>query len=222
MKFTVPIKCLLFFLLLFLAYSSGCIAIPSSAPSIENITVPNETNETQTLENITPPFLPTETVTPTPIPTSYVNNTNDLYQSQGPEPRRISVGYENTTEIRKIPHTVYTENGLELNTSSPLGRKFTILHGPFIINYTVHPKVNNPIYAWATLDLRDSWGNFTAGGGYNRHYPASTNQQILVYQTGTYYLKIEGNFVTLDFSLQTTDPVQNTVPTHTPEPEDEE
>ena len=70
------------------------------------------------------------------------------------------------------------------------------------------------------LRWRNPWGNQIADGGYNRQYPAATSQQMIIYRTGNYTLKMEGNFVTMDIGVQTTDPTPTV--TQTPEPEEEE
>ncbi|MDD1727449.1 MAG: hypothetical protein LUQ50_00090 [Methanospirillum sp.] len=137
-----------------------------------------------------------------------------------PSPR-VSVGYTNTTGTRVVPHAVYSEQGIELN-GTPQGRILKVLNGPFIIDYTVHPKVSDPTYGWVTIEIRDPWENLIADGGYNRHYPASTNQKILIHGTGLYYLKIDGNFMTVEYSLLTTDPIPVGTPTPAPAPEEEE
>lgn len=130
---------------------------------------------------------------------------------------RVSIGYSNTTDVKVIPHTIYTENGIKFN-GTPQKRLMNILYGPFIVDYTIHPKVNNPIIEWATIVVEDPWGNVIADGGYNRHYPAASNQQMTIYRTGNYSLIMEGNFVTMDIGVRTTDPVASTpVPTSNPE-----
>lgn len=208
----IPIAiCILVFLL---CGSAGCISIPLTSDSSENISLANITENITVAHNLVSDLLPQETVTYTPAPTSSIEHADSFYAPENRyTPRRTSVGYERTTDGRILPHTVYIENNLELNTSAPLGRIVTVLHGPFIIDYTIHPKVNNPLVEWATIEVRDPWGDLIADGGYNQHYPSTAHQQILIYRTGTFYLKIEGNFITMDIGVQTTDPIPSVTPT---------
>lgn len=162
---------------------------------------------------------PEKNLTPTPVPVSSVEYADFLYSPDfRNSPRLVSVGYASATDGRIKPRLIYSEQGLILN-NTPIGRILTIVNGPFVIQYAIHPKVNNPNFEWATLEVWDPWGNQIADGGYNRNYPGATSQQIAIYRTGTFYLKIDGNFVILDIGLQTTDPTPSVTPT--PPPQDE-
>jgi hypothetical protein len=211
---------LLCILLILLICSAGCLTIPSGSHPPANITLPNVSKEVPVMKDTVPGIIPNKTVTPSPEPTSLITHADSMSRTFNfNPPPRVSVGYANTTDIRVIPHTIYTENGLELN-GTPLKRLLTILYGPFIVDFTTHPKVNNPIYAWATIEVDDPWGNRIADGGYNRKYPAATSQQMIIYRTGNYSVRMDGNFVTMDIGVRTTDPVP--VTTQTTEPEEEE
>lgn len=198
---------------LLLICKGGSEAFPFNLESAGNNSLQVETNTLP--ENSSNLFIP-RTATPKPEPTSSVKHADSLYAPDNwYTPRKVSVGYGNTTDGRIRPHQIYYEQGLTLNTT-PVGRVLTVLNGPFIIDFVIHNKVNNPNLEWAKLEIRDPWGNLVADGGYNRHYPSAINQQILIYKTGTFYLKIDGNLVTLDLSLQTTDPIPSVAPTPTP------
>lgn len=162
-----------------------------------------------------PIIVPTSPI-PTPIPTSFVNVTDASYSKPLIQPTpRVSVGYLSTTDGRNKTHSIYDETGIDMH-ETPIARSLDILNGPFTVRYTIHPKVENPNYSWAVLTLRDPWGNITAQNGYNRRYTNETIQDITVYKTGKFHLTIEGNFVTLDLSVRTTDPVTGPEPTQTP------
>ncbi len=165
--------------------------------------------------------LPDPTSTPTPEPTSSViqNPTNRTFNFN-PSPR-ISVGYPAPPESKVNPRSVYSEHGLELN-GTPVSRTLNILNGPFVIDYTIHPKITDPTYGWVTIQIHDAWENLVADGGYNRNYPSSTSQHLTIYRTGLYYMTMEGNFASVDYTLRTMDPTPNTTPTTPPVQQDEE
>jgi len=166
-------------------------------------------------------FQPEATVTPTPVPTSsVVKNPTDRTSNFNPTPR-ISVGYPTSPEIRSNPRSVYAEQGLDLN-GTPISRTMNILNGPFVIDFTVHPKISDPTYGWVTIKVSDAWENPVADGGYNRNYPSSTTQHLTIYRTGLYNMTIDGNFASVDFVLRTMDPTPITTPTPVSDEENDE
>jgi len=166
-------------------------------------------------------FQPDVSTTPTPVPTSsVVKNPTDRTSNFNPTPR-ISVGYITSPGARSQPNSVYAEQGLELN-GTPISRTLNILNGPFIIDYTIHPKISDPTYGWMTIKVSDAWENLVADGGYNRNYPSSTTQHLTIYRTGLYNMAIDGNFASVDFVLRTMDPTPSMTPTPTPVPDEEE
>ena len=202
-------------ILFLLICSTGCLSHSLVPEPSTNLTLTAGIGDNAMITDIVPDLIPQETMTPAPEPTSSVEHVSmNRTFNFNPSPR-VSVGYENTIDARIPLHTVYIEKGLDLN-GTPLGRILTILHGPFIVDYAINPKVNNPLVEWATIELEDPWGNLVEKGGYNRHYPAASHQQMLIYRTGTYYLKMEGDFVTIDIGVRTTDPVPDVTPTQEP------
>ncbi|WP_319579857.1 hypothetical protein [uncultured Methanospirillum sp.] len=187
---------------------------------IQNNTDNISTNNSTQIEDEFPP-IPIVTATPTPEPTSSViqNPTNRTFNFN-PTPR-ISVGYPAPPESKVSPRSVYSEHDLELN-GTPVSRTLNILNGPFVIDYTIHPRVTDPTYGWVTIQIHDAWENLVADGGYNRNYPSSTSQHLTIYRTGLYYMRMEGNFASVDYTLRTMDPTPNTTPTTPPVPQDEE
>ena len=209
-------------LVIILTGSSGLAeeSLNQNVSDPQNISVNQSLNESPQEQMNFPP-LPGPTSTPTPEPTSSViqNPTNRTFNFN-PTPR-ISVGYPAPPEIKVSPRSVYSEHGLELN-GTPISRTLNILNGPFIIDYTFHPRVSDPTYGWVTITIHDAWENLVADGGYNRNYPASTIQHLTIYRTGLYYMTMEGNFASVDYTLRTMDPTPNTTPTTPPVPQDED
>jgi len=195
-------------------------SLNQSVSDPENLNVTQTLNESIQEQMSVPPF-PDPPSTPTPEPTSSViqNPTNRTFNFN-PTPR-ISVGYPTPPDIKDSPRSVYSEHGLELN-GTPVSRTLNILNGPFVIDYTLHPRVTDPTYGWVTIQIHDAWENLVADGGYNRNYPSGTSQHLTIYRTGLYYMTMEGNFASVDYTLRTMDPTPNTTPTTPPVPQDEE
>lgn len=153
------------------------------------------------------------TPTPAPVPTSWVKVSGTPYSKPFINPEnRSSVAKEYGGDGRTKPHMIYSEKGITLNGQA-VGRWLNITNGPFIIDYTVHLQKGNrrygeenPNFHWAVLTVRDPWGNILADNGYNRQYCNNTNNHITIYKTGDFHLTIEGNFVTMDIAVLTTDP----------------
>jgi len=211
--------------------TSGCIAVPSSPPPADTINSVPPISEFKESEAFSEPDAITAVLeepipvipTSTPEPTSSVTIADTPYSDTYERTSRQSIFFSGQPELNRTPlHSVYTEPSIRL-ANQPVGRMLDVRHGPFEIHYTVHPQVQNQAVTWAILTVRDPFGNKIAEDGYHRHYTSSLSNAIKVYGSGKYHLTMEGEFVTIDISLCTADPVpEPTVTVIPPEEYDEE
>jgi len=225
----------LFFCFIFCA---GCVQISSSATELTDIEpepspiTPYQSEDEQTfMDSATelPLVLTPPTVTPSPVPTPLRSNVSDwnpysVLPTQTPILNHFSILKNDTPNYRKVLNTTYSGSvGLAGNA---IGKDLNITTGPFAITYTVHPNVSSPLDVWVKLTVFDPWQNVIAVGGYNRGYPNEETQTITLYHEGRYYLSIEGDFASVDYSIKTGDqsPVstQNQIPVSSEEIFEEE
>lgn len=207
---------LVLILFLILTLFSGCISIPGM-PGVKNpdqVITPIPTEDPLSMDTF-----PTDEpviITPEPTPTLIISTITDWnpYEviplpeeaSNNKEPlrNRPSVLKYDTTNSRKILNTSWYES-VDL-MGYAVGKDLNITKGPFSITYSVHPKISNPLLVWAKLTVLDPWQNVTAEEGYNRGFSSDGTKTMTIYREGRYYLIIEGNYVTVDYTLKTGDP----------------
>lgn len=221
-------RILIFIILAFLIFASGCVAFPGSPPPAENtiketvdqdymeIEASSESQENNiSYEDMFEDPVPTKPA-PTPIPTSSVVKVDTPYSDIPDRIPRQSVYFPGGIEPgRPLLHAVYTEQAIRLQ-NIPVGRMLDVINGPFDIHYTVHTNTNEPGLPWAVLTVRNPNGTVIAEDGYNRHYTSALSNSFRVYGNGTYHLTLDGEFVTLDLSLFTNDTVTGPVVTMAP------
>ena len=220
---------LLIILSVFLTCCSGCISIPgmpTGQDPIQNIT-PIPTVECMLIESF-PTEMPiiTPELTPTPListvsewnPYEIIPLPDEVSNNRDPLKNRPSVLKTDIANNRPSLNT--TNSGSVDLTGYAQGKELNITKGPFSITYAVHPKISNPLLVWVTLTVLDSWQNVTAEEGYNREYSSEETKTMTIYREGRYYLIIDGDYATVDYTLKTGDPTP--VPPPVPEPVYEE
>ncbi|MDD1728306.1 MAG: hypothetical protein LUQ50_04450 [Methanospirillum sp.] len=166
-----------------------------------------------------PSDLPVPEETPSPTPTPLLSNISDWNPySMLPTPTPIlnhtSILKNDTPNYRKVLNTSYSGSvGLAGNA---IGKDLNITTGPFSITYTVHPNISSPRDVWVKLSVFDPWQNVLAVGGYNRGYPNEEIQTMTLYREGRYYLTIEGDFASVDYTIKTGDLVPVNIQNQTP------
>jgi len=207
---SIRVKGILIILFFSAIFSAGCLQIPSA---------PNQSMDNQIEVNTShqiPTDLPTPTETPSPVPTiprSNVSNWNPYNVLPTPTPvlNHPSILKNDTPNYRKILNTSYSGSvGLAGNA---FGKDLNITTGPFSITYTVHPNISSPLNVWVKLTVFDPWQNIIAVGGYNRGYPNQETQTMTLYREGRYYLTIEGDFASIDYTVKTGDLSPTVIPT---------
>jgi hypothetical protein len=99
-----------------------------------------------------------------------------------------------------------------------IGKELNITNGPFSITYTVHPNISSPRDVWVKITIFDPWEQVIAEGGYNRGFPNEETQTMKIFRDGRYYMSIEGEFATIDYTIKTADIVPMIILTQTPVP----
>jgi hypothetical protein len=122
-----------------------------------------------------------------------------------------------STLRQELNKTYYGSVGL---AAFAVGKELNITKGPFSITYTVHPNISSPRDVWAKITIFDPWQQIIAEGGYNRGFPSQETQTMMIYREGRYYMSIEGEFATMDYTVKTADsvPVVSSSPTLVPNP----
>lgn len=146
-----------------------------------------------------------------PIPEEVSNNKRLLKE----RPSVLKNGDINNRHLLNV-----TYSGSADLTGYAYGKELNITKGPFSITYTVHPKISNPVLVWVKLTILDTWQKITAEEGYNREYSSDGTKTMTIYREGRYYLIIDGEYATVDYTLKTGDPTPE--PTPIPEPIEEE
>ncbi|WP_319578742.1 hypothetical protein [uncultured Methanospirillum sp.] len=123
---------------------------------------------------------------------------------------------QSQTNLRTL-NTSYS-GSVDLNASA-IGKELNITNGPFSITYTVHPTISSPRDVWVKITIFDPWEQVITDGGYNRGFPSEETQTMKIYREGRYYMSIEGEFASMDYTIKTADPVPvvSSVPTHIPD-----
>lgn len=210
-------------ILVLLTLICGCIGIPffPNGTSVEgqsiskvyyqdtNLPPLNSSQTSLTPEYVYPDF-PIQKQTPEPTPTPLISNISDWnpysilpYPEQ---PLNHSSIYKNDTpNYRKILNTTYSGT-VGLNGYA-IGKELNITTGPFSITYTVHPNITSPLNVWVKLTVLDPRQNIISEAGYNRGYPDQETQTMIIYRQGRFYLTIEGDFVSVDYTIKTGDPI---------------
>ncbi|MDD1728854.1 MAG: hypothetical protein LUQ50_07275 [Methanospirillum sp.] len=96
-----------------------------------------------------------------------------------------------------------------------VGKELNVTNGPFSITDSVYPNISSPLDVWVKITIFDPWQQIIAEGGYNRGFPSQETQTMMIYREGRYYMSIEGEFATMDYTIKTADsvPVVSSAPT---------
>jgi len=212
-------KILLFIIFITLNFSIGCISIPGmqsysslpeDTPTIKDISISEQIEQT--------PYEEMDTFVPTPTPLiSTVTDWNpyEILPLPNQVNNRTSILRDGTPYHRTSLNSTYT--GSANLEGYAIGKVLNITKGPFAITFTVHPKINNPLLVWAKLTVSDPWHRIIAEDGYNRGYSSEESKTMTLYREGVYYLTLEGEFATIDYTLKTGDPAPQVTITAVPE-----
>ncbi len=212
----------IFFVYSILIFTCGCIGIPHS--SDDEVTASQNENEIEysdgnLIEEDDYPLYP-ELLTPEPTPTPQISTVTDwnpyeILPLPNQVNNRTSILRDGTPYYRTFLNSTYT--GSANLEGYAIGKVLNITKGPFAITYTVHPKINNPLLVWAKLTVSDPWQRIIAEDGYNRGYSSEESKTMTIYREGVYYLTLEGEFATIDYTLKTGDPAPQVTITAVPE-----
>jgi hypothetical protein len=210
----------LIFLILAFSLIPGCLSVPgmhsSNSGVIQTEVTPSMESQVTPIQTFYTPNIPS----PTPTPTPNISNISDWnpYGVIYPVPKQNLGDRETVQEI-------YNTNNREvLNVTGQgsadlkgyaIGKKLEIIKGPFSLTFSYHPHVNNPILFWAKVTVWDPWLHIIQEDGYNREYSSDGTKTMTIYRNGTYYLTMEGEYVSIDYTLRSGDPTP--VPTPIPE-----
>ena len=208
-------------LITLLLFSTGCLNFPVESNVEPQTAIEKEIEdpvpvEEVNIQQVIVEQIPTEE-TPSPEPTPLLSNvTNWNPYTILPYPTRVpnntySYGAYNTPDYPLPLNATYSES-VGLNGYA-IGKELNITNGPFSITYTVHPNISSPLDVWAKLTILDPWQNSIEEAGYNRGYSNAETQTMIVYREGRFYLIIEGDFLSLDYTLKTRDPLPISTPT---------
>lgn len=152
-------------------------------------------------------------------PVSNVSDWNpyEVLPAWKPLINRPSILKEHQSQIhRSTLNTTYSGSvGL---AAFAVGKELNITNGPFSITFTVHPNISSPRDVWVKITIFDPWQQVIAEGGYNRGYPSQETQTMKIFREGRYYMSIEGEFATLDYTIKTADIVPIIISMETPVP----
>ncbi|PKL59748.1 MAG: hypothetical protein CVV33_06255, partial [Methanomicrobiales archaeon HGW-Methanomicrobiales-4] len=153
--------------------------------------------------------LPPPKEIPSPIPPPLLSNISDwnpynVLPTPEPVDIRPSILKNDTQNNQVILNTTYSGSvGLG---GYAIGKDLNITTGPFSITYSVHPNVTSPLLVWTRFTVYDPWQNVIAEEGYNRGYTSDETKTMMIYREGRYYLTIEGEFASVDYTIKTGDP----------------
>lgn len=190
----------------------GCIGIPTiSKNSTQDISayppadsLPKAQMDSGAMDY--PPLEPILVATPTQIQSNVSDwNPYNILPTPLPTLIRPSVLRNDTLKDQIILNATFTGSvGL---AGYAWGKDLNITNGPFSITYSVHPNVTSPLLVWVKFTVYDPWQNVIAEEGYNRGYTSEGTKTMIIYREGRYYLTIEGEFASVDYTIKTKDPV---------------